>query len=123
MFTQIENSGIWFYNDNFCIVIKENKLSAQQEHSKFGLPHFYTPCIQQLRLSRSKGESRIRARKACWENFSLLGFLVAIYVHKARFNFKLNGKSVNGNVFENKTHSQQAFRPHIRPFPFSSGQP
>ena len=31
---------------------------------------------------------------------------------------------MNGNVFGNKTsHSRQAFRAHIRPFPFSSGQP
>ena len=31
---------------------------------------------------------------------------------------------MNGNVLGNKTsHSRQAFRVHIRPFPFSSGQP
>ncbi len=31
---------------------------------------------------------------------------------------------MNGNVSGNKTsHSRQAFRTHIRPFPFSSGQP
>ncbi len=82
MFTQIENSGIWFYNDNFCIVIKENKLSAQQEHCKFGLPHFYTPCIQlQLRLSRSKGKVEYEREKLAgrtlvsWDSWSRFMFI------------------------------------------------
>ena len=49
--------------------------------------------------------------------------LVAIYIHKkARSNFKFSGKPMNGNVIGNKiSHSRQAIRAHIRPFPFSSG--
>ncbi len=97
--------------------------------------HEFLSSIQliQLRLSRSKEkkveneremhasrEWRLKIHKP--NKILSLGIpIVVICIHKkARFSFKLSRKPVNGNK---TSHSRQAFRAHIRPFPFSSGQP
>ncbi len=81
--------------------------------------------VIQLRLSRSKGKrSNTSANsllavaiKNTQTERNMVSWIpiVAIYIHKkARFNFILGGKPMNGNIFGNKTsHSRQALRAYI----------
>ena len=82
-----------------------------------------TDSIKVVPKQREKGRKRAWRLKIHKPNKILsLGIpIVVICIHKkARFSFKLSRKPVNGNK---TSHSRQAFRAHIRPFPFSSGQP